>query len=122
MPSAWTRLTSDTPQADISSFVETYLAPEYVSAFVTWLVHRDTTVNGQVFVVGGGRAGRIQLVETPGVNRASQAPEDWAGSEDELLATQDSYSPGSMVDELGFEARVLGGSAAEAWEQLQQRS
>jgi NAD(P)-dependent dehydrogenase (short-subunit alcohol dehydrogenase family) len=122
MPSAWTRLTSDTPQADISSFVHEFLAPEYVSAFVTWLVHRDTTLNGQVFSVGGGRAGRVLLVETPGVNVASQVPEDWAGREQQLLVAQDHAVPSSMVDELGFQAASLGGSAAEGWAQLQQRS
>jgi NAD(P)-dependent dehydrogenase (short-subunit alcohol dehydrogenase family) len=115
MPAAWTRLTSDTPQADISSFIESFFDADYVGAFVVWLVHADTPLNGQVFCVGGGRAGKVFLAEVPGVNTGSLVPEGWAGRSEELETVRQYERPASMVDELSFQAASLGGQAAEAW-------
>jgi NAD(P)-dependent dehydrogenase (short-subunit alcohol dehydrogenase family) len=116
MPAAWTRLTSDTPQADISSFIEEFFDADFVGAFVVWLVHRDTTVNGETFCVGAGRAGKVFLAEVPGVNAGAKVPEGWTGREEELLTVRDYSTPVSMVDELAFQAASLGGAAAEAWD------
>jgi len=116
MPAAWTRLTSDTPQADISSFIEDFFDADFVGAFVVWLVHRDTTLNGETFCVGAGRAGRVFLAEVPGVNTGAKVPEGWVGHAEELLTVRDYATPASMVDELAFQAASLGGPQAEAWE------
>jgi NAD(P)-dependent dehydrogenase (short-subunit alcohol dehydrogenase family) len=116
MPAAWTRLTSDTPQADISSFIEDFFDADFVAAFVVWLVHRDTTVNGETFCVGAGRAGKVFLAEVPGVITGSLVPEGWSGHEEELLTVRDYATPTSMIDELAFQAASLGGAQAEAWD------
>jgi NAD(P)-dependent dehydrogenase (short-subunit alcohol dehydrogenase family) len=118
MPAAWTRLTSDTPQADISSLIEGFFDADYVAAFVVWLNHRATDLNGQVFCVGGGRSGKVFLAEVPGVTTGALAPEGWVGHAEELVTVRDYERPGSMVDELGFQAASLGGPVADAWQAI----
>jgi NAD(P)-dependent dehydrogenase (short-subunit alcohol dehydrogenase family) len=108
LPSAYTRLTAQVPDETFRAFLEERYPPEAVATFVTWLVHRDTTINGEAFSVGGGRAARVFLGEAGGVTIPDGRPEDWLGREDELVTTAGFEVPPSMLDEVFFQVRSMG--------------
>jgi NAD(P)-dependent dehydrogenase (short-subunit alcohol dehydrogenase family) len=108
LPSAYTRLTAQVPDETFRAFLEERYPPEAVATFVTWLVHRDTTVNGEAFSVGGGRAARVFLGEAGGVTIPGGRPEDWVGREGDLVTTDGFEVPPSMLDEVFFQVRSMG--------------
>jgi NAD(P)-dependent dehydrogenase (short-subunit alcohol dehydrogenase family) len=108
LTSAYTRLTAQVPDETFRAFLEERYPPEAVATFVTWLVHRDTTLNGEAFSVGGGRAARVFLGEAGGITLPGGAPEDWAGREAELVTTDGFEVPPSMLDEVFFQVRSMG--------------
>src|SRR3954449_5686178 len=69
-PVAKTRMTEELlgPVAD-------KLGPEFVTPLVTYLVHEDVPVSGEVYSVGGGRVARVFIGVTPGFADADLSPE-----------------------------------------------
>jgi NAD(P)-dependent dehydrogenase (short-subunit alcohol dehydrogenase family) len=70
-PVALTRLTEDIlgPLAD-------KLAPELITPVVTYLVHEDCEVSGEIYTIGGGHVGRVFIGVTPGYTKADLTAED----------------------------------------------
>jgi NAD(P)-dependent dehydrogenase (short-subunit alcohol dehydrogenase family) len=54
-----------------------YMAPEFVAAAGTWLVHPDCPANGRIFDAFGGRMAEIVIAETKGCTQLDWTPEDY---------------------------------------------
>jgi NAD(P)-dependent dehydrogenase (short-subunit alcohol dehydrogenase family) len=110
MPSAYTRLTAQVPDETFRAFLSEHFAPERIAPFVAWLVHESTTINGECFSVGAGRAARVFLGETAGVHLPDGgSPEDWAERKDDLFALDGWGAPADMLGEVTFQVENLGG-------------
>lgn len=127
MPSAWTRLTAQIPDEGFRAVLQRYFQPESIAPFVVWLCHATNSFSGETFHIGGGRAGRVLLMEALGVTASEWTPEAWAGREAELLSMERFGTPASMMESFAFElqnisdeTRAVAGRAAfqhgEKWE------
>jgi hypothetical protein len=115
MPSAYTRLTAQIPSDGFRAMLEAHFPAERIAPFVTWLVHGTTSVTGQAFSVGGGRAARVVLAEAPGVVLGDATPEAWAARAGDLVANGGWTVPASMIDEVRVQVEELGGNALDAF-------
>lgn len=100
MPSAYTRLTAQIPVEPLRRYLADHFDPARVAPFVAWLAHETTSVTGQMFAVGAGRAGRVMLVEGEGSKVAEDTPEAWAAVADATMSMSDAEMPASMTEEL----------------------
>lgn len=107
MPSAWTRLTSQVPNAEFQGILQKYFQPESIAPFVVWLCHQSNVFSGETFHIGGGRAGRVLLMEAQGVTAPDWTPEAWIGQEAELLNVERYGTPNSMLDSFVFEMQNI---------------
>lgn len=89
-PMAGTRMAdfANIPQ-EVRDFMMTQMRPEQVSPAVAYLAHADCVVNGETFVVGGGRIGRFAISEGTGITSAELSPEMIAENIDKLLEPAD---------------------------------
>jgi NAD(P)-dependent dehydrogenase (short-subunit alcohol dehydrogenase family) len=84
------------------------LAPEYVTPLVTYLVHEDVPVTGEVYSVGGGRIARVFIGVTPGyTNKESLTPEDVRDHFD-TIRDESGYSvPANLNEEMALTLKAL---------------
>lgn len=108
MPAAWTRLTRLLPPSGLTTLLDERFPPEAVAAFVVWLCHATTSISGEAFSVGGGRAARVTLAEARGGTVDEHTPEAWAAVADAVLDLTDAGFPTDMVDEVRWQVRNLG--------------
>jgi NAD(P)-dependent dehydrogenase (short-subunit alcohol dehydrogenase family) len=107
MPVAWTRLSARLPPGPVATAFERHFPPEAVSSLVVWLCHATCPVQGEVLTVGGGRAARVFLAETKGVQVDEHVPEAWVGSDGELLDASEFDIHRDLADR--WASRHLGG-------------
>jgi NAD(P)-dependent dehydrogenase (short-subunit alcohol dehydrogenase family) len=103
-PVAKTRMTEELlgPLADL-------VQPELVTPVVTYLVHEDCPVSGEIYSVGGGRVARVFVAETRGYVNKELAAEDVRDHFDEIRA-EDGYSvPANSTEEIMLIAEALSG-------------
>lgn len=108
MPAAWTRLTQLLPASPLTSMLDAHFPAEQVAAFVVWLCHPTTTISGELFSVGGGRAARVVLAEGQGATVAEPTAEAWAAVGDAVLDMSGAQWPLDMMGEVRFFAGHLG--------------
>jgi NAD(P)-dependent dehydrogenase (short-subunit alcohol dehydrogenase family) len=117
MPSAFTRMTAQLPDADgFRTFLETYFPPEKVAPFVAFLAHESTTISGETFSVGADRAARVFLAECPGVH--GDTPESFAAQTDALLSIEGWEIPSDMMDEVRYQTDHLGAEIRAAYRRV----
>jgi NAD(P)-dependent dehydrogenase (short-subunit alcohol dehydrogenase family) len=114
MPAAFTRMTAQLPDDGFRGFLETYFPPDKVAPFVIFLAHESTTINGETFSVGAGRAARVFLAECPGVI-GDGTPESFAGRVDDLMSIEGWEIPSDMMDEVRYSSDHLGPDVAAAY-------
>jgi hypothetical protein len=84
------------------------LRPEYVTPVVTYLVHEDCPVSGELYSVGGGRVARVFIGVTPGyTNKESLTPEDVRDNFDQIRDEHDYAVPGNLNEEMGLALKAL---------------
>ena len=88
LPAAWTRSTAGIEQPGFSDFISAHFPPEAVAAFATYLLHRDTTLTGEAFAVGGGLVSRVVQAETPGALATEHLPEAWPALIDQVMVPE----------------------------------
>jgi NAD(P)-dependent dehydrogenase (short-subunit alcohol dehydrogenase family) len=109
MPIAYTRLTAMLPDERLREILTAHYPPASIAPVVAWLVHESTSVTGECFAVGGGRAARVLLAETAGVIvPGGGTPEDWSAQADRLLDTATFETPATMYEEVTLSTRMLG--------------
>ncbi|MBL4868958.1 MAG: SDR family oxidoreductase [Pseudomonadales bacterium] len=94
-PIARTRMTED-----LLGPMAKELHPELVTPVVAYCVHKDCTVNGEIFSAGGGRIGRIFWGVTPGVKMADISAEDMRDNIDAIMDPAEYIIANSPADEL----------------------
>jgi NAD(P)-dependent dehydrogenase (short-subunit alcohol dehydrogenase family) len=119
MPSAYTRLTAQVPHEQLRRFLEDRFPASKVAPFVAWLAHERTTVNGETFTVGAGRAARVAFVVGEGAQVAVDSPEAWAAVAREVMSLEQAVTPASMIQELCFTLRCLGADGQAMAEALE---
>jgi NAD(P)-dependent dehydrogenase (short-subunit alcohol dehydrogenase family) len=117
MPTAWTRLTQLLPAGPITELLAERYPVEAVASFVVWLCHAEAPVSGEMFSVGGGRAGRVVLAENRGGRIVDLDPASWSSVLPDLLDLEaDGLAvPRSMVHEVSWQAANLAGAVPEAY-------
>lgn len=76
------------------------LAPEYVAPVMAYLAHRDCTVSGQVFSVGGGHVSAVILSVTRGITEPGLTAECVRDRLSEVMDATDAFVPKHLGDEL----------------------
>jgi NAD(P)-dependent dehydrogenase (short-subunit alcohol dehydrogenase family) len=101
-PVAKTRMTEELlgPVAD-------KLGPEFVTPLVTYLVHEDVPVSGEVYSVGGGRVARVFIGVTPGIVDHNLSPESVRDSFDQIRAEEGYEVPSNLNEEMGLALKAL---------------
>jgi NAD(P)-dependent dehydrogenase (short-subunit alcohol dehydrogenase family) len=108
MPNGDTRMSQGVPQRDFREWYTRHFSAELVAPFVTWLAHESATVNGEAFLVGGGRVARVFLGVAPGVILDNPTPEDYSGKVEELLSADGAAIPASAAENMVFTAETCG--------------
>ncbi len=102
-PVAKTRMTEDIlgPLAD-------KLLPESVTPVVTYLVHEDCEVTGEVYSVGGGRVARVFIGVTPGYTNKELKAEDVAENLAQIRQETGYEVPANLNEEMMLTMKALG--------------
>jgi NAD(P)-dependent dehydrogenase (short-subunit alcohol dehydrogenase family) len=77
MPVAYTRMTAAVPDPTYAEWLERHFQPEKVSAFLLTLCHETTSVSGETFIAGGGRAARVLFQTSRGHFDPDPTPESF---------------------------------------------
>ena len=102
-PVAKTRMTEE-----ILGPVADKLDPKYVTPLVTWLVHEDCPVSGEIYSVAGGRVARIFIGVTKGIVDPELSAEVVRDRFDEIRAEAGYEVPGNLNEELMLALKQLG--------------
>ena len=84
-PYAFTRMGDHITDTEIRRRSLIALQPDFVAPLVGWLCHESCTVNGEIFDVGGGRAARVFIGETAGIQNRAMTIETVAASLGKIL-------------------------------------
>ena len=108
-PAGATRMAENMPDSSFRNWFLQQMDPALVSPVVAWLSHPDCDVNGETFVVGGGRVARVIIAEACGEILGGRAVEDARTAVTAALSTTDAVplhhfdeSMKLMTDALGF--------------------
>jgi NAD(P)-dependent dehydrogenase (short-subunit alcohol dehydrogenase family) len=117
MPTAYTRMTAGVPDPTFRDFMRRTFGPERVAALVVLLASDAAPVNGECFLVGGGRVARAFLGVTAGYISDDPSPEDFAAHLAAVMDTAKMIVPADRAAEfnsylpaLGFGAGLDAGS------------
>ena len=113
-PAGATRMAENMPNSAFRSWFLDQMKPELVSPAVAWLAHPECSVNGQIFVVGGGRIARTIISETHG---SMMAEPTLAAARDAIEAALDgdqAITIEHFSDSMDLMARQLGFSGNAA--------
>jgi len=98
-PIAMTRMTESLMQGVPGDL----FAPELVSPLVAYLVSDDCSINGEVFVVGGGMVARAFIGETTGAytnpKKSAPTPEWVADNIEQIMETEGYTIPNTVQDD-----------------------
>jgi NAD(P)-dependent dehydrogenase (short-subunit alcohol dehydrogenase family) len=115
MPTAFTRMTAGVPDPAFREFMERTFGPERVAALTVALASDEVDVNGECFLVGGGRIARAFLGVTTGYIAADPSPEDFAAHLPAVMDTTDMFVPVDRASEFNSYLADLGfGSGLDA--------
>ena len=96
------------PESDYRTWVSQTLAPSRVSPGVAYLLSAESSQNGEMFSIGGGRVARVQLAETEGVAGLGESIEEWRDAFDVVMAQDKHIFPKDQQERFGFVASALG--------------
>jgi len=102
-PVAKTRMTEELFGAAMDK-----LSPELVTPIVTYLVHEDCPVTGEVYSVGGGRVARIFVGVTPGHYQEDLTPESVRDNFDKIRDEKDYEVPANLNEEMMLAFKTMG--------------
>ena len=107
-PAGATRMAENLAESPFRTWFLDTMKPERVSPLVAVLSHERCPVNGEFFIVGGGRVARTLLGETHGWVDADQSPEDVLDHLPEVMADARRYFPNAGDSVLKYSALALG--------------
>jgi NAD(P)-dependent dehydrogenase (short-subunit alcohol dehydrogenase family) len=107
-PMGATRMAENLAESELRSWFLKTMRPELVSPLVALLGHEECPVNGEFFVVGGGRIARTLLAETEGCVKADMTPEDARRLLPEVMADQRAHFVPAGEPVVKYAALALG--------------
>jgi NAD(P)-dependent dehydrogenase (short-subunit alcohol dehydrogenase family) len=109
MPTAISQMNDNLPDPVLVQVYREYFQPEKVAGFLGWLAHKDNTLSGHTFVVGGGQAAHVYLVEAAPVFVANpESPEAWAQHAAALTSKVQAVAPDNVADEMRLRLEAMG--------------
>ncbi|HVM64287.1 MAG TPA: SDR family oxidoreductase, partial [Acidimicrobiales bacterium] len=104
MPMAYTRALHDYPNPEVRDWMAANFPAASVAPVVAFLAHDDVPCTGECIAVGGGRAGRVAIVASPGFQRDGTAltVEDVRDHWDEVMDLDDAVLMRTSRDESGM--------------------
>jgi len=105
MPSAYSRLTAQSPE--FGPVMEAGFPASAVAPFACALASADVPCTGETFVVGGGRAARVVLATVPGLHDITSV-DDALARFDEAMALDDLQVFTDSVPEVLYECQQIG--------------
>jgi 3-hydroxyacyl-CoA dehydrogenase/3a,7a,12a-trihydroxy-5b-cholest-24-enoyl-CoA hydratase len=109
MPTAISQMNADLPDPELVKVYRKHFQPEKIAGFLGWLAHKDNTLSGHTFVVGGGQAAHVYLAEAKPVFVANpQSPEAWAEHAAALTSKVQGSAPDNVVDEMRLRLEAMG--------------
>ena len=109
MPTAISQMNDNLPDPELVRVYREHFQPEKVAGFLGWLAHRDNTLSGHTFVVGGGQAAHVYLAEAAPVFVANpESPEAWAEHAAALTSKVQAVAPDNVVDEMRLRLEAMG--------------
>jgi NAD(P)-dependent dehydrogenase (short-subunit alcohol dehydrogenase family) len=109
MPTAISQMNDNLPDPVLVKVYREHFQPEKVAGFLLWLAHKENTLSGHSFVVGGGQAAHVYLAEARPVFVADpETPEAWAEHAAALTSKVQGWAPDSVVEEMRLRLESLG--------------
>ena len=109
MPTAISQMNDNLPDPVLVQVYRDHFQPEKIAGFLGWLAHKSNTLSGHTFVVGGGQAAHVYLVEAAPVFVANpESPEAWADHAAALTSKIQGSAPDNMVDEMRLRLEAMG--------------
>ena len=109
MPTATSQMNADLPDPELVRVYREHFQPEKVAGFLGWLAHRDNTLSGHTFVVGGGQAEHVYLAKAqPVFAENPESPEAWAEHAAALTSKVQASAPDNVVDEMRLRLEAMG--------------
>ncbi len=109
MPTAISQMNDNLPDPELVKVYREHFQPEKVAGFLGWLAHKDNTLSGHTFVVGGGQAAHVYLAEAKPVFVANpESPEAWAEHAAALTSKVQAAAPDNVVDEMRLRLEAMG--------------
>ncbi len=109
MPTAISQMNDNLPDPELVRVYREHFQPEKVAGFLGWLAHKDNTLSGHTFVVGGGQAAHVYLAEAAPVFVANpETPEAWAEHAAALTSKVQAAAPDNVVDEMRLRLEAMG--------------
>jgi NAD(P)-dependent dehydrogenase (short-subunit alcohol dehydrogenase family) len=104
MPMAYTRALHDYPNPEVRDWMAANFPAASVAPVVAFLAQEDVPCTGECIAVGGGRAGRVAIVASPGFQRDGTAltVEDVRDHWDEVIDLDDAVLMRTSRDESGM--------------------
>jgi NAD(P)-dependent dehydrogenase (short-subunit alcohol dehydrogenase family) len=109
MPTAISQMNDNLPDPELVKVYREHFQPEKVAGFLGWLAHKDNTLSGHTFVVGGGQAAHVYLAQAKPVFVANpESPEAWAEHAAALTSKVQAAAPDNVVDEMRLRLESMG--------------
>ncbi len=109
MPTAISQMNDNLPDPELVKVYREHFQPEKVAGFLGWLAHRDNTLSGETFVVGGGQAAHVYLAQAAAVFAENpESPEGWAEHAAALTSKVQAAAPDDVVDEMRLRLEAMG--------------
>jgi NAD(P)-dependent dehydrogenase (short-subunit alcohol dehydrogenase family) len=113
LPTAFTRMTENVPDASFREFMRETFRPERVAELVVVLAHQSCPVSGECVLAGGGRIARLSLAVSGGYVSEAATAEDYSAHLEEALDHREMFVPRDRVDEFASYLGRLGYAHAD---------
>jgi NAD(P)-dependent dehydrogenase (short-subunit alcohol dehydrogenase family) len=107
-PSANTRMTAEHLTGAYGEWLAKTMPPEKISAAAVYLMSEDCKITGEIFTLGGGRIGRMQLSETEGVIGSGMSLEETRDLMPKVMADTKLFFPKKLAERSKKVAELLG--------------
>ena len=109
-----TRMAENMPDSAFRSWFLKQMDPALVSPVVAWLAHPDCQINGETFVVGGGRVARVVISEARGEIMTGAAVEDARAAIEASLSSDEAVPLRHFDESMNLMTRALGFEGEQA--------
>lgn len=118
LPNGRTGATDTISVKGFQDFMTDLFGGDWVSSFVTYLLHSSCDVTGQGFAVGGGLVTRVVQAENAGATVDEASAEAWQDVIGDIMSNADWTVASTMWEQVQHFSRKLSPEAFARWEEL----